>query len=314
MTDESSAGNQWVIVDIDGADVSMALVVPSSKPRLSQIRRYRSDDFPTATGCFQQYAQDVGINLFGRKCAVAVSGAVTGDTLRLSRCKWIISVSGLGHLFGSPPVMLNDSVAKAWACFDLKPHECRSLSSRELPTFDRIGRWISINAALGIGAASLTTDKRNQLTLSDSEFGHIGFSPDGEKETILVAILNRGRYRVSWEQVLALETNDPVWSDAKLAIAPRDVAAFRAGLFGAFCGDVALGLAGWAGMFIHGERMRFIAQPECSAAFNKRFEAKGTYTTTICAIPRWFVTPENVCLNGAAHCLASIEMTEKEIV
>jgi glucokinase len=304
MTD----GNQsalWLIADIDGANVRLGLATPSANPRIHEVRHYSTSASSTATGCFQQYAKDVGINLYGVNCAIAISGAVKGDVVRIARCNWIISVSGLTILFGTAPIILNDSVAKAWACIDLKSTEFRAISGSDSPALNQKGCWVSINFGDGVGAAGFVSYGHDHFELIDTECGHVGFAPENENEAALAQIVRRGSDRVSWEQILAPSADDVAWKDPRLSIAASDIAVFRAGLLGAFCGDVALALAGWSGTFLHGARAKLVLQPGCTTAFNQRFEAKTAFKSELRAMPRWLVMSDTVNLNGAARCLAA---------
>ena len=305
MIDE--VGSEWIVADIVGDDVHFALTKPETKPTLRGIKSYKTADFPTAVDCFEAYARDLEIDLFGRHCCVAVGGAITGDAIRVNRCRWTISIRGLTYIFGKKPHVVNDSTARGWSNLAFGPTTHRSVAVGGQPSFDRPGQWSSVNFATGVGAALLAADANATVTLHNSEVGFIGFTAETATERELALILSKAHPRVTWEIALTTGPSDPVWAQMGI-IHSREIDVARAAMLGAFAGEVALALASWSGIFLHGNCAKILAAPHLIQVFNGRFEDKGYYKNNMRLMPRWLVEMTHVNLRGAAQCAARMNV------
>lgn len=295
----------WLIIDIEGPDVTIATTSPKSGGGLQNIRHYDARMIATATDCLQKYAVDCGLPLLGRQCAIIVSGAVKGDTLRIMRCPWVISLRGIGHLVGHRPVAINDIVANAWANRTFSRVTHRSVGGTAEPDYAGSGRWITVSVAEGVGAAIMSTDETGAMRILDSELGHCGFPPETDNERAIAATLAKRNPNVSWEWVLTLKPEDPIWQQA--GIMPSAASIMRAELLGAFCGDAVLAVAAWSGIFIAGQGSRMLLRPEQLDAFTRRFERKATYGNLLRATPRWLSSIDNARMRGGVTMLASTQ-------
>lgn len=296
----------WLLIDIDGAEVNFARSRPNSPTLLSGRRNYASRDFATATDCILRYARDEGIDLRGLTTAIVLSGPVTGDTVRIARCPWIISLTGVGYLVGGRPYALNDSAAKAWADMSHAPLTHRQIGGRAgaplpNPAGDD-GRYIAINVGAGVGATILSNRAAAQIHL-EMELGHLVFAPVGPVERALYDALERQRGPVSWERALLTPPADPVWSATSLAGQVSGIARARAAMLGAFCGDAVLAGGAWTGLLIHGTGAAILSQADLAASFNARFEARAGQAAVVRPVPRWTVAMREENLIGAAQYL-----------
>ena len=292
----------WLLVSIDGEDAEFAMAKPGPEPALTHNRRYKTRDYATAIDMFQHYAQDADIVLNGLTCGLVVSGAVLADSVRIARCPWILSRSGLGYVLGRPPVTVNDSAVKSWANIGHSPRTHRSLSSAQTPDFNKPGRWATVMMNGGLGASALIRSQGGRPVLVDTEIGHVGFAPHNKQEQALAEILQGYRGGTSWEMALHAHEDTALWSRASLSTDPRDIAAMRAAMLGSFAGDVVLAMGSWDGLFLHCAP-RTLENETLVQAFNSRFEEKTAYKTQVRATPRWIVTMPEANLQGAAFML-----------
>jgi glucokinase len=292
-----------VLIDIDGTRASFALAAPGQSTSFRLVREYRTADYPTATDCVMGFARDAGINLEGLDCAVAVSGAVSGDAIRIARCPWIISATGFGYLFKKPVHFLNDSAAILWAATQVSHSTHRSLGAYSLPDFSGGGKWLGINYQSGLGAALLIGRDGADIQHVETEAGHCAFAPVGENERKLWNNLDRIRSPASWERALFAEASDPCWRDTPIASDPKLLIKQRAEMLGSFVGDTVLATGAWNGVLLFGNAVSLVSGQEQIALFDKRLESRANFQLQLRKLPRWSVTMPNINLVGAARFL-----------
>ncbi len=293
-----------VLIDIDGVRASFALTVPGRSDALGLIKEYRTADFPTATDCVMRFAQDAGIILEGMDCAVAVSGALNGDSVRIARCPWIISMTGFRYLFQKPVHFLNDSAALLWAATHVGASSHHPLGPYPLPDFSKGGKWLGINFQSGLGAALLIGRSGSALQHLETEAGHVAFAPVGTAELTLHRNLERIKSPVSWERALFVAADDPAWRDTPVAENPRLVTTHRAEMLGSFVGDMILATGAWDGVLLFGGAVPIVQSAGNLALFDKRVEQRANFQFQLRKVPRWAVNLPNVNLVGASRFLA----------
>ncbi|NJM49936.1 MAG: hypothetical protein HC843_02845 [Sphingomonadales bacterium] len=299
----------WLLVDIDGEIVNFGLAKPAAQPFVHSQKSYKTDEFPTATDAFNRYAQDIGIRLNNRPSGMSISGAVKGDSLRIQRCRWIISITGIAYLTGSRPLVMNDSVAKGWMNLGSNAGRFPKIGGMTPVDFTKPGKWTTINYNRGLGASLLTRLDETTFTSSESECGHIGFAPEDKVEAELSAILAKKDPRVTYERILFLEKDDSLWSQLSQPLDGSGKDRIRAGILGAFAGDMTLAFAGWSGLYLHGDQNQFLSNAEYAAIFNRRFEAKGGFANVVRPVPRFLANREASNLPGVAQMMAADLMT-----
>lgn len=297
------SAQQRVLIDIDGARASFALTVPGRSGTYSLLKEYKTADFPTATDCVMRFAQDAGIVLEGMDCAVAVSGALSGDAIRIARCPWIISVTGFGYLFKKPVHFLNDSAAMLWAATHVGSASHRSLGPYPLPDFSKGGKWLGINYQSGLGAALLVGSSGSVLQHVETEAGHTAFSAIGDVEQKLSSNLERVKWPASWERALFANADDPAWRDTAVFNDPKSLPIHRAEMLGSFVGDTILATGSWDGVLLFGNAVSLLSTPTNLSAFDKRLESRANFQLQLRKVPRWAVNMLNINLVGAGRFL-----------
>ncbi|QJU57930.1 hypothetical protein HL653_09110 [Sphingomonas sp. AP4-R1] len=297
--------DDWLLIDIDGGNARFALACGADHAELRQQRHYSSRDFVTATDCILHYGREAGITLRGLPTAVVISGPVIGDTVRVARSPWIISVRGLAYVMDRMPAVMNDSAAKLWS--DLAPSSNRHsplgglAEPRQLPDGSK-GGYLAVNFRSGLGAALLIHSPHG-IAHAETEIGHIAFSPFGDVERTVWTALSGARGPVGWERALLVGRDDPIWAGTSLRGNAIGIARARAAMLGAFCGDAVLATGAWNGLLLHGAGNDLLAGDQLAAAFNERFEARAGYASMLRRVPRWRVEAREENLVGAANFL-----------
>lgn len=290
MDASTSRSATQVLIDIDGEQAKFALGYPDRGIDVTTLRQYRTTDFPTATDCVQRFAQDTGVTLSGKHCAISVSGAVHGDSIRIARCPWIISARGFGYLFQNDVKVLNDSAAKLWAATNSRAVSLRPLGSHAAPDFAKSGQWLGINFETGLGAALLAGGGAGQLVHLATEAGHAAFAPMGDAEKQLASAIAVGTKPVSWERAL-FETSRQEGSQSQRIVAE---------ILGSFVGDILLSTGTWDGVLLFGRAASILANSENLLAYKKRVEMRANFQLQLRAVPQWAVAGQNLNLVGAA--------------
>ena len=301
---EASAGSATlrIVIDIDGAKASFAIATPGIDT-LGRMKEYRTADFPTATDCIVGFAREAEINLEGLDCAVAVSGAVSGDAIRIARCPWIISATGLGYLFKKPVHFLNDTAATLWAATKVNAITHKPLGSHSMPDFGKSGKWLGINMLGGLGAALLVRGDDGFMQHIETEAGHCAFGPIGEVEQVFAKHLERVRSPASWERALLADSSDPAWRDTPVSGDSGLLGRQRAEMLGSFVGDMILATGAWNGVLLFGQAGNLLSSRDHLALFDKRVESRANHQLNLRKTPRWAISIPNANLGGTAKFL-----------
>jgi glucokinase len=289
MTVGSVEESARIVIDIDGPTAVFGLCDRASKLIGSSVRSYRTDDFPTATDCIQNFARETGARLAHSDCAISVSGAISGDGIRIQRCKWIISRVGLGYLFQKPAFFLNDSAAKLWASKEVGFISHRPLNVAHQPDFSAAGKWLGINYESGLGAAILIRDEDRNFVHVETEAGHCAFTAVSNDEVSLLAELARQKRPVSWERALFCEGLTTLQKSA---------------ILGSFVGDTIMATGSWSGVLLFGAAADLLSKGDNASIFAERRAARANFQIPLKNIPCWTVRMPNINLVGLARYLS----------
>ncbi len=295
-----------ILVNMSGLTAEFALVKYGSEHGLHSIRKYDCSSFATATDCFNAYARDININMKGRKCAIAVSAAVTSDVIKIMRGNWTFSVLGFSHMFGQKPIVINDTSALSWANFAGTQLTHQPLGLPGQMDFNKAGKYLTIQVMGGAGLSTLIITPDNQRIVVDSEHAHTGFYPSNDLEYRILQAMKLGKLQVSWEHILCISDNDPFWQKPEINLTRVEILDLKASILGAFAGDATLSQTAWNGLFLYGDCIQYLNTPERIAMFQKRFELKNSYRMNLQNTPRWLVKMEHRSLRGCAAMLAQL--------
>jgi glucokinase len=296
--------HDWLLIEASKEGVlRFATAVPGSRPRLSEAREIEVAGMPTFTDALQSFERERGIALRGMRCAMAIAGAASGETISLVRSRWTISRSGLAAVFGTEPIILNDVAARAWATrsgtanFD-------NLRGSGIPSLSRPGRYGMIMVEEGVGAAIVDVDRQAGARVLETEAGHMDFAPSNEREERLASAVRGTAASVSWEKMLMLDRHDPVWTDACPDMLEPERLRLTAMLLGRFTVNLMHSFGAWQGMMLTGSRAGRLLESGNRHYFEAAFATRRNFSRLIIAAPVWRLDQHEAVLCGAAERLA----------
>jgi glucokinase len=294
----------WLLIDAshEGA-VRFASAIPSERPRLTDIREIEITGVPTFTDALQRYERETGVPLSGRQCAMAIAGAASGETISLVRSRWTISRAGLVAVFGTQPVILNDVAARAWATRSgtANMEQLRGLGS---PNFNRPGRCGMIILEEGLGAAIVDVDRDARVRVLETEAGHMDFSPTNEREERLAKAIRGAGTVVSWEMMLMLDRQNPLWASACPDLPESERPRLLATLIGRFAVNLMHSFGAWQGMMVTGSRATRMLDSANRVYFESSFATRRAFSRLLIGAPAWRVDQHEAVLVGTAERLA----------
>ena len=305
MTDaDRRAEEPWLLANIMPHEVVIALAEPGGSPTPFGQRKYSADEFPTFTYALQRFSEESGIRLTDRACAISVCGAVTGEAVKITNGRWLLSPSGLRNLFGQNLLIVNNVCASLWATRTLADTRFASVPGKPSHQPLRLGTRVMIWVDDGLGVASMKVDERGQTTVLGSEGGHIQFPPRTTQEMALLDAIAGKRLPASYEQILGLAPGDPAWN----AISPRpgsvEIEKLRAVFLGRFANAAAQMFAAWEGIYLCGSRLPNLSDSSLAALFLDAFHGDGPHRRMLMETPCWHLPSDGMELNGAAAALS----------
>ena len=307
---------QIVAADIGGTHARFAIaeLSPGARPRIGEMRKYRTREYAGLAEAWARFAQDSGGVLPGA-ASLAVAAPIEGDVLTFMNSDWRIGRLGLSDELGLEKLsLLNDFGAVAHAVSVMTTDDLMPLCGPgDLPAR---GVTSVIGPGTGLGV-SILDRRRERVAIIETEAAHIGFSPLDPEEEELADALTARYGRASVERIVSGPGLTDIyrflggdWDPAKAgalweaAIAGADPLAAKAlailvRCFGAAAGDIALA-HGAMGVAITGGLANRIADLLKSPAFAARFAAKGRYRERMLRTPVRLLTYAEPGLLGAA--------------
>jgi glucokinase len=306
-----------VAADIGGTHARFALaeLAAGERPRLGEMRKYRTRDYPGLAEAWARFAADSG-GALPHAAALAIAAPIEGDTLTFMNSDWRLDRHGLKTELGVDKLsLLNDFGAVAHTVSVTPAEEFIGITGPgDLPAQ---GITSVLGPGTGLGVSIL--DRRHGVAVIETEAAHIGFSPLDPEEEELADFLTARYGRASVERVVSgpglidiyhflggAEAPDPnqaglLWDGA---ISGEDKLAERAlsilvRSFGAAAGDIALA-HGAMGVALTGGLANRIAHLLQAPAFEARFTAKGRYRERMHRTPVRLLTYAEPGLLGAA--------------
>ena len=306
-----------VAADIGGTHARFALaeVGGGGRPRIGDMRKYRTRDHEGLAEAWARFGKDSGGTL-PRAASLAVAAPIEGETLTFMNSDWRIGRTGLKDELGVDKLLLlNDFGAVAHTVSVTPGDEFLAVTGPgDLPAQ---GITSVIGPGTGLGVSLL--DRRRGVAVIETEAAHIGFCPLDPEEEELSDFLTARYGRASVERVVsgpglidiyhflgggdAPDANQAgvLWDSA---ISGADPLAERAlsilvRCLGAAVGDIALA-HGAMGVALTGGLANRIRHQLTSPAFEARFTATGRYRERMQRTPVRLLTFEEPGLLGAA--------------
>jgi glucokinase len=300
----TSEARPWLVIEASAEGMlRFGTATPSARPRLNNIRQIDVRGLPTFTDALQQFERESGVTLRGLNCAMAIAGATSGESLSLVRSRWTITRSGLAAVFGKEVTILNDVAARAWG-IKSGAATIETLRGVGTPSLSRHGRYIMLMVEEGVGAAIIDIDRDGMVRILETEAGHMDFPPANDREEKLARALKGLNPHVSWEKMLMLERQAPVWSQALPDVADSERPRILANILGRISVNLMHAYGAWQGIMITGGRGGRILESGSRSAFDAAFGERRNFSRLVIGCPAWRVEQRDAVLTGAAECLA----------
>ena len=291
-------------ISIDDHLISMAWVEHGR--HLAYLQKLPIAQFNTLTDALLNYEQSTQKPLLGATCVLGILGVTYGETIMLSRGSWAICREGLRSLFGTEVVVINDVAAQAWAMVGGASPKLDGIFSpaTRTPDFNQKGRWVLVYVGEGVGLAVIDVDGRGDARVLECEMGHCGFVPTTEEDSTLAkAIKAQGHAQVSWEMVLTLTPDNPVWSTPGLPATHSERAAMLARLIGSYTSDAVLAHGAWTGAIVTGKYSNTMVVQSAQSALKAAYESKPKFGRLVRSTPRWRLNGRDLMIAGCAIAL-----------
>jgi glucokinase len=316
---------QGIVADVGRNTVRLGLTDEDGKLDHGSVREYDPSAQSTISTAISAFAQESGLRSLPSRAAIAVSGVPRGDTISITKSRWILSRTGLTAMFRAPPLIINDFAANAWAMSD--PHCSGRIEPMTAAPVrpGQAGTYCIIGLGSGLGVAIMSRDEHGLVNVLPTEGGHLGLM-HGVKgaERIMNAVavgdvpvasetLFAGQGLLStYRAVCKLQGRAPAFNTlsellagASLRNDPAAAEAFEfvGRGFWHFAGNMALAYGAWDGVILTGSITAalkpVLRRPDLACAFH----VQGPYTRQLASTPRAMISFKHAELEGAAVAL-----------
>ncbi|WP_322105229.1 bifunctional transcriptional regulator/glucokinase [Paraburkholderia sp. J41] len=309
-----------LLADIGGTNARFAL--ETAPGEIGQVRVYPCAQYPGVAEVIQQYLKDTKIGRVNH-AAIAIANPVDGDQVRMTNHDWTFSIEATRRALGFDTLLVvNDFTALAMALPGLTDTQRVQVGGGQRRQNSVIGL---LGPGTGLGVSGLIPADDRWIALG-SEGGHASFSPQDEREDLVLRHARTKWPHVSFERVCAgpgielihralaardkkklpetLEVADIV----KLAhdgdaLALETVECF-CGILGSFAGNIAMTLGSLGGIYVGGGVVPRLGELFTRSSFRQRFEAKGRFDSYLANVPTYVITAEYPAFLGVSAILA----------
>ena len=319
------SSRRGIVADIGRNTVRVGITNDEGRLDHKSVREYDPCAQSTISTAISAFAEESGIRTLPSRAAIAVSGVPRGETISITKSRWILSRAGLTAMFRAPPLIINDFAANAWAMSD--PHcsgQVEPMSHQRI-RLDQPGTYCIIGLGSGLGVAIMSRDEHGLVNVLPTEGGHLGLMHGlKDAQAIIDEVANREE-AVSAESLFSglglLSTYNAVCRLRKQAPSCRNLADLlspaamrtdRAAVetlefvgrgFWHFAGNMALAYGAWDGVILTGSITAalkgLLKRPDLMLAFN----VKGPWTRNLAAVPKATISFKHAELEGAAVAL-----------
>ncbi|WP_028215811.1 bifunctional transcriptional regulator/glucokinase [Paraburkholderia oxyphila] len=309
-----------LLADIGGTNARFAL--ETGPGEIGQVRVYPCADYPGVAQVIQQYLKDTKIGRVNH-AAIAIANPVDGDQVRMTNHDWTFSIEATRRALGFDTLLVvNDFTALAMALPGLTDTQRTQVGGGQRRQNSVIGL---LGPGTGLGVSGLIPADDRWIALG-SEGGHASFSPQDEREDIVLQFARKKWPHVSFERVCAgpgieliyraLAARDKKKPAATIdtgeivkrahdgeALAVETVECF-CGILGSFAGNIAMTLGSLGGIYIGGGVVPRLGELFTRSSFRQRFEAKGRFDAYLANVPTYVITAEYPAFLGVSAILA----------
>ncbi len=309
-----------LLADIGGTNARFAL--ETGPGEIGQVRVYPCAGYPGVAQVLQQYLQDTKVVRVNH-AAIAIANPVDGDQVRMTNHDWTFSIEATRRALGFDTLrVVNDFTALAMALPGLTDTQRTQVGGGQRRQNSVIGL---LGPGTGLGVSGLIPSGDRWIALA-SEGGHASFSPQDEREDIVLQFARKKWPHVSFERVCAgpgieliyralaardekklAATIDPAEIVKRAhdgeALAAETVECF-CGMLGSFAGNLAVTLIAQGGIYLGGGVVPKLGELFMRSSFRQRFEAKGRFDAWLANVPTYVITAEYPAFLGVSAILA----------
>ncbi|PXW18395.1 bifunctional transcriptional regulator/glucokinase [Paraburkholderia caballeronis] len=309
-----------LLADIGGTNARFAL--ETAPGEIGQVRVYPCADYPGVADVIAQYLKDTKVSRVNH-AAIAIANPVDGDQVRMTNHDWTFSIEATRRALGFDTLLVvNDFTALAMALPGLTDTQRQQVGGGQRRQNSVIGL---LGPGTGLGVSGLIPADDRWIALG-SEGGHASFSPQDEREDLVLQFARKKWPHVSFERVCAgpgieliyralaardkkrlpanLDTADVVTrAQGGEPLAAEAVECF-CGILGSFAGNIAVTLGALGGIYIGGGVVPRLGELFTRSSFRARFEAKGRFDAYLANVPTYVITAEYPAFLGVSAILA----------
>ena len=309
-----------LIGDIGGTNARFALV-DDSGPSYRDELVLQCADYESPELAIGHYLETNGVDRPDAIC-LAAAGPVVDGSINLTNNHWQLSKKALRDRFASEMIcLLNDFEAIAYSLPALDANAAQSIGIDQRPDLDARTYTVAvIGPGTGFGAAALLKRDATLVPLV-TEAGHLGFSPETDRQQAVRNHLQSRFGRVAYEQLLSgsgliniyqalsaieslpaeLLTTEAIFSHVDDdPLAKESVALFFA-ILGQAAGDFVLSTGSFDGLFIAGGIVPRHPELLANSSFRGSFEAKGQHKYLMQRVPTLLIHHPQPGLLGASE-------------
>lgn len=309
--------------DIGGTKSHLALADPDGSAVAE--KRYPSGEFDDLETVLETFLRDFSIQREEiDRLALALAGPLAGECIHLTNLPWRVCRESLQARFPRARLLLiNDFQAAALGA--LSAGEKALLPLRDTPREEK-GRRLAMGAGTGMGVAYLHAEGDHYRPWP-TEAGHIAFAPADEQQWALCRFLQQKHGRASWERILSgpgladlysflapespAQTPPAIIDAANTGSDPvaREAVELFSGLYGSYCGDMALAWLPAGGIYLLGGVTTHITRWLQQPGFLRACGDKGRMSELVNRFPIHIVMEPRAGLLGAIQFAIQTQVT-----
>lgn len=309
-----------LIADIGGTNARFALSIPEH-PYFTDTLTLQCVDFLTIEDAIDFYLKTKQITQLSRMC-FSVAGPILHESVKFTNNAWHIKSTDLRSRYDTKNIKLvNDFSAIAYSLPHLSQDDILAIGGDWPAVRSNNYTYGVVGPGSGLGVGGIFQRKGSPVALM-SEGGHVGFAAENKFQQDVLSKLHEKFDRVSRERLLSgpglvnlyealckinnVENKDLNPADITLqgADGSNSICTQTMSLFfeilGQVCGDIALSIGTYDGIFIGGGITQRYPQQLLSSNFRTGFENKGRYHDRMKTIPTWLITHNHAGLLGAS--------------
>lgn len=314
-----------IVADVGRNTVRVGLTDEEDRLVHYSVREYDPSAQSTISTAISAFAQESGLRSLPSRAAIAVSGVPRGDTISITKSRWILSRAGLTAMFRAPPLIINDFAANAWAMSDPQCSGRIEPLTAAPVRLDQPGTFCIIGLGSGLGVAIMSRDENGLVNVLPTEGGHLGLmrgvkgaerimdeAAAGDAPVTAETLFSGLGLLSTYNAVCRLQGRTPtcrnltdLLSSSKTRTDPAvaETFDFVGKGFWHFAGNMALAYGAWDGLILTGSIAAalkdVLRRPELASAFN----VKGPWMRQLTAIPKATISFKHAELEGAAVAL-----------